>query len=92
MCCRFTTAPPLRRTQRLGVDLQQLGLPARDALTEFLLADGIHFHAVRFSYRPHSYLGKTKKVGEEKVGSKSWRMAFLGLQTVIDVKKLHDDR
>lgn len=42
-----------------------LALSERQALTEFLLADGIHFHAVLFSYLPDCFANahKNHKVG-----------------------------
>lgn len=42
-----------------------LALSERQALTDFLLADGIHFHAVLFSYLPDCFANahKNRKVG-----------------------------
>ncbi|CAK9006105.1 unnamed protein product [Durusdinium trenchii] len=42
-----------------------LSLSERQALTDFLLADGIHFHAVLFSYLPDCFANahKNHKVG-----------------------------
>ena len=42
-----------------------LGISERQALTDFLLADGIHFHAVLFSYLPDCFVNahKNHKVG-----------------------------